>query len=139
MIYVVAQFVLLLFLAWPMANLSFSALGAALILLAGIVALSALLANRPGNFNVRPTPKAGGELITFGIYYYIRHPMYCSLFFAGLGILFCQFSLWKLLAWFLLVLTLTLKARFEEQALLVKFPHYQEYQSTSKAFIPFLW
>lgn len=139
MVYVIAQFLLLACLAWPIATLHFSILGAALIVSGALVAMLALLANRPGNFNVRPIPKVTGELITTGIYHYIRHPMYCSLFFIGLGALFCQFNLWKLLAWILLVLTLALKARFEEKALVLIYPDYKGYQKSTKAFIPWVW
>jgi protein-S-isoprenylcysteine O-methyltransferase Ste14 len=139
MIYVIAQFLLLAFLAWPIGTLHFSILGSVLIVSGALVAILALLTNRPGNFNVRPIPKKGGELITTGIYHYIRHPMYCSLFFIGLGVLFCQFSLWKLVAWLLLIITLALKARFEERALVLIYSDYKSYQKTTKAFIPLLW
>ena len=48
------------------------------------LALSALLGvwtlawNRPGNFNIRPEPKAGGQLVTGGPYRLMRHPMYTA-------------------------------------------------------------
>lgn len=142
MIYVVAQFILLAILAWPTAELFVSAisiLGVVFILLSGGIALLAVIANRPGNFNVHPTPKSGGRLITSGIYRYIRHPMYSSLFFAGIGLLFCQFSLWKLVAWVLLLFTLALKARVEERALVLLYSEYKSYQTNTYAFIPLLW
>lgn len=139
MVYVFAQFILLATLAWPIAALHFSILGALFIVSGTLVAIFALLANRPGNFNVRPTPKVTGALITTGVYHYIRHPMYCSLFFIGLGVLFCQFSLWKLLVWVLLVLTLALKSRFEERALILIYTEYTAYQKKTKAFIPMIW
>jgi len=139
MVYVIAQFLLLAFLVWPIATLHFSILGSVLIVIGTLVAMLALLANQPGNFNVRPIPKVTGELITTGIYHYIRHPMYCSLFFIGLGVLFFQFNLWKLLAWVLLLLTLALKARFEERALVLIYPDYKGYQKSTNAFIPWFW
>jgi len=139
MIYVIAQFLLLIILIWPTSNLQFSLPALLLIIISGLIALFALLANPPGNFNVRPMPKQGGKLITSGIYRHVRHPMYSSLFFAGLGLVLCQFSYWKLLAWICLVLTLMLKARLEERALLQHYCEYERYQKTSKAFIPLLW
>jgi len=142
MLYVIIQFVLLMVLAWPISSLhlsSISILGVMFILCGGVVAISALWVNRPGNFNVRPMPKASATLITTGIYHYIRHPMYCSLFFIGLGMVFCQMDLWKLLAWCFLVITLVLKARFEERALLMIYADYKKYQQTTWAFIPLCW
>jgi protein-S-isoprenylcysteine O-methyltransferase Ste14 len=37
-----------------------------------------LFHNRLGNFNIRPTPKSFGVLVTTGPYQQIRHPMYTS-------------------------------------------------------------
>ena len=139
MIYVVAQFILLAFIAWPIASLKLSMLGLLLILCAMLIALSALITNRPGNFNVRPDPKLTGTLIVHGPYRYIRHPMYTSLFFGGLGILCFQFSEYKLIAWLLLIIVLCLKARYEEKALSLHHPEYPAYQNKSKAFIPWIW
>ncbi|MCP4325163.1 MAG: hypothetical protein GY787_25630 [Alteromonadales bacterium] len=52
--YVVAQFMLLVFIAWPLASFKLSIVGLLVMLLSLLIALSALMANRPGNFNVRP-------------------------------------------------------------------------------------
>src|ERR1035437_4815820 len=54
---------------------------AALSLAAASLALAAwtLRHNRPGNFNIRPTPMVWGVLVTSGPYRWIRHPMYSSL------------------------------------------------------------
>ena len=139
MIYVVMQFFLLLILAWPIAHWNLSIIGVALIIIGAIIALFAVTAHPIGNFNVRPIPKHSGQLITSGIYRYIRHPMYCSLFFGGLGLVICLFVWWKLVAWILLIITLALKARFEEKALVEKYDDYKDYQKTTKSFIPLLW
>lgn len=139
MFYVIAQFFLLALIAWPLASLSFSSVGLLLMVLAVLIALSALMANRPGNFNVRPTPKETGKLIVHGPYKLIRHPMYCALIVGSLGVLFCQFSWLKLGAWLLLIVVLVLKARFEEIALCVHYPAYDAYQKSNKAIIPWIW
>jgi len=136
---VIAQFLLLIILLWPTANLQLSFIALLLMLVSGLIALSALLVNPPGNFNIRPMPKQGGQLITSGIYHYLRHPMYSSLFLGGFGLLLCQFNLYKLLAWFALVVILVLKARTEERALLQHYPGYSHYHKNSNAFIPLLW
>ena len=139
MIYVIAQFSLLVVLAWPIANLHFSLFGAFFILLGAVIAFLAIFSNQPGNFNVRPIPKKEGELITTGIYQYVRHPMYTSLFSGGLGVVLCQFIWWKLVAWVLLIIALFLKSQFEERALLLHYPGYYKYKQTNHAFIPYIW
>lgn len=139
MAYVFAQFILLIVIAWPLASLKISIVGLLFILFSLFIALSALMTNRPGNFNVRPHPKETGILIVHGPYKFIRHPMYSSLFFGGLGILFCQFSYWKLAAWLLLIVVLALKARIEEKSLCNHYEEYSTYQKSNKAFIPWVW
>lgn len=139
MVYVVAQFMLLIIIAWPLASLKVSMVGLCLILFALFIALAALIANRPGNFNVRPHAKKTGILIIHGPYKFIRHPMYTSLLFGGLGVIFCQFSYWKLSAWLLLIVVLALKARFEEKSLCNHYAEYRAYQKSNKAFIPWIW
>lgn len=51
---------------------------ASLILAGASIALAiwTLVHNQPGNFNIRPTPKTWGTLVTTGPYRWIRHPMY---------------------------------------------------------------
>lgn len=139
MVYVFAQFILLFVIAWPLAILKVSIIGLLFISLSLLIALSALMTNRPGNFNVRPHPKTTGVLITHGPYKFIRHPMYSALFFGSLGIIFCQFTYWKLGAWLLLIVVLALKARFEEKSLSNHYAEYRTYQKSNKAFIPWIW
>lgn len=88
-----------LLVAWQLLMLAWLALQAvtgltsgrqtpdALLALAAGLALGlwAVTADRPGNFNIRPVPRAGGQLIDRGPYRWIRHPMYSALLLAGLG------------------------------------------------------
>lgn len=139
MLYVTLQFLLLIVIVWPLATAKFSIVASVFILFSACIALSALVANRPGNFNVRPHPKQSGILITHGPYKFIRHPMYSSLFFGTLGVLLCQFSIIKVIAWVLLLVVLAIKARIEEKALCEHHPEYCEYQKSTKSFIPWIW
>ncbi len=50
-----------------------------------LLGLWALSCNRPGNFNIRPTPRAGGQLVQRGPYRWIRHPMYSAVMACGLA------------------------------------------------------
>jgi protein-S-isoprenylcysteine O-methyltransferase Ste14 len=79
-------------------------------------------------------------LVTSGIYHYIRHPLYSSLFFLTWGIFF------KALAWPGLVLALAATllliatARADEAECLRFFGSaYRAYMTHTKRFVPFLF
>jgi len=139
MIYVIAQFVLLMVIVWPANTLQFSWFGLLLFAISTVIGIFTLITNRPGNFNIRPHPKETGELIVDGPYQFIRHPMYSVLLIGALGVLFWQFSLYKLISWVLLAIILILKSRKEEAALCIHYKQYQRYREKTNAFIPWIW
>jgi protein-S-isoprenylcysteine O-methyltransferase Ste14 len=106
--------------------------------LSGLVGVWALSANRPGNFNIHPTPHQNGELIQHGPYRWIRHPMYTSvlLFGAALALAITTLSAWAL--WALLAGALLSKALLEERWMTQKHPDYAAYRARSRRFIPYL-
>jgi len=109
-----------------------------LIGLSGGIGIWALLANRPGNFNIRPTPHAQGKLVAHGPYRWIRHPMYTAVSLAGLG---CALALGTVVAWLLwavLCLVLLVKALLEERWMAALHPAYAQYQARTRRFIPFI-
>lgn len=81
------------------------------------------------------------EMVTTGVYKYIRHPFYSSLLFLAWGILFKQIT------WIVFILAITatifliLTARKEEVENIKYFGEkYREYMKSTKKFIPFvLW
>ena len=80
------------------------------------------------------------QLVTTGIYKYIRHPLYGSLLLLAWGIFF------KLPSWLGLALVMTatillvLTARADEAECIRFFgPAYQEYMQRTRRFIPFLF
>jgi protein-S-isoprenylcysteine O-methyltransferase Ste14 len=119
-------------LATPLAN------GAAfaLVIAATFVGIGALAANRPGNFNVQPELKAGGRLITDGIYARIRHPMYTAVLLAMLAAIAADPRLWRVLVWVALLGVLLAKARREESYLRARFPEYAAYCARTRRLLP---
>ena len=80
------------------------------------------------------------QLVTTGIYRFIRHPLYSSLFLLAWGIFFKLPSLFGgiLVAAAIIFLTLTAKA---DETECTKFfgPQYQEYMQKTRMFLPFLF
>lgn len=137
---VVLQFGLLALLGWR-AMAAPSALSAQVISLlagSGLLALWALAANRPGNFNIRPTPRLGGTLITSGPYRWIRHPMYTSVLLAAAAAARQSFEPADALLWLALLGVLLAKAAIEERALVRRFSDYQDYRVRTTRFVPWL-
>lgn len=139
------QFALIAVIAWR-AGPSFLALQASVlawVVLAAGIALGgwALSANRPGNFNIRPLPKAGGRLVRSGPYAYIRHPMYSAILLMGLSGVYGVDIPGRMLvgtAFFALLAVLWVKAGLEERWMAAQHPDYADYQKASSKFIPWL-
>jgi protein-S-isoprenylcysteine O-methyltransferase Ste14 len=137
---VVLQFGLLGLLGWR-AWESPSTLGVlTAFLLAGSALLAswALSANRPGNFNIRPTPRAGGSLVTSGPYRWIRHPMYTSVLMVAAAAAVKSGEASDAGLWLALAGVLLAKAGIEERALVLRFPDYQGYRARTMKFLPWL-
>jgi protein-S-isoprenylcysteine O-methyltransferase Ste14 len=108
------------------------------LVLAVVVGVMALMANRPGNFRIVPTPKRDAQLVTHGIYKFIRHPMYTSVLLLAAscawmaGLVLGGFA-W--LIWVALFGVLLVKANVEERALSALYPEYASYQAKTWRFV----
>ncbi|HNY15036.1 MAG TPA: isoprenylcysteine carboxylmethyltransferase family protein [Bacteroidales bacterium] len=78
-------------------------------------------------------------LVKTGIYKYIRHPLYCSLFLLGTGIVFKEPARFQLLLGAINLLAVYFTARMEEKEMIKKFgPEYIEYMHGTRMFIPYV-
>lgn len=101
----------------------------------GIAGVHCLGTNR----TARPEPKPDSNLIQYGIYQRLRHPLYTSVLLAGFS--------WALLwqsgpALFMAVaqaIFFDAKARREERLLGEKFPEYSAYSARTWRFLPGLY
>jgi len=98
--------------------------------------LWALACNRPGNFNIRPAPREGGQLVQEGPYRWIRHPMYTAVMACGLACASAATSPWGWLGIAALVAVLATKATFEERWMLAAHPGYAAYRARTQRFVP---
>ncbi|RUM69286.1 MAG: isoprenylcysteine carboxylmethyltransferase family protein [Sulfurovum sp.] len=115
-----------------------SLLGLGIFFVGLAVGIFALLRNRLGNFNIQPKMKENAELITTGIYAYVRHPMYLSLILMMLGVWVGSPTFLETLFMLLLILTLLLKAKKEESIWLQESEAYVAYKKRSKLLLPFI-
>lgn len=101
--------------------------------------LWALSANRLGNFNIRPLPRAGGQLIQHGPYRWIRHPMYSALLLAGAAAARVAGDVETWLVLVALAVVLVIKANVEERGMSERYPAYREYRQRTRRFVPGLY
>lgn len=79
------------------------------------------------------------ELVTSGVYHYIRHPFYSSLQFLAWGIFFKQITWVSVIQVVAATILLILTAKKEEAENIEFFGEkYQEYMQSTKMFIPFV-
>jgi len=80
------------------------------------------------------------ELVTTGVYHYIRHPFYSSLLFLGWGILLKNVNWIGILLAVLTTILLIITAKKEEIENIQFFgENYQEYMKRTKMFVPFIF
>ena len=112
-------------------NSIFSLLGLIIIIIASIIILLAIK-DLGSNLSPFPRPIPNGELVTSGIYRFIRHPMYYSLILISLGVFIINLSFYYLCLTISLILVIKLKVSLEEQYLNNKFKNYLLYKNEVK-------
>jgi protein-S-isoprenylcysteine O-methyltransferase Ste14 len=83
-----------------------------------------------------PLPNAHAQLRTTGLYRFVRHPIYSGLLLAAAAFTVGTGSVTRLVVLVLLVLLLTVKARWEEVRLSRRFEGYAAYASRTPRFVP---
>lgn len=137
--FVSVQFAMLIFLMGSGPWLARSPHGF-LVEMAGLfLGLLAIYQMQPGNFNVAPLPKQGGKLVTTGVYQYLRHPMYLAQLLVFVPLIAEHYTIYRLMAWLILLFNLILKLGFEEKNLIRQFEGYAAYREKSWRLIPFVW
>jgi protein-S-isoprenylcysteine O-methyltransferase Ste14 len=78
-------------------------------------------------------------LVKSGLYRYIRHPLYLSVFLLGTGVMLKQTGTFQLILGAVNLAAIYLTARIEEKEMIARFgDEYRAYMKESKMFIPFL-
>lgn len=78
-------------------------------------------------------------LVRKGVYSYIRHPLYFSLFLLGTGTMMKDPSAFQIILGVVNLVAVWFTARMEEKEMIAKFgPAYREYMTETKMFLPFI-
>ncbi|MFT5644832.1 MAG: protein-S-isoprenylcysteine O-methyltransferase Ste14 [Janthinobacterium sp.] len=143
--WVVAQAVLLLLFAlapamgprWPMHGI-FQLAGWLLAGIGSLLLVSAAV-NLGRSLTPFPRPLSDAQLVTAGVYRYVRHPMYCALLIGALGLSLATESVPRLACTGILFVFFDLKARREERWLEQQYPAYAAYKTRVRKLIPWLY
>lgn len=84
-----------------------------------------------------PSPVRNGELITTGLYKYIRHPIYSGIILAAAGYGLQAGDISKIVISGLLLLLFYFKSQYEEKMLMAFYNDYKQYRSHTYRFFPF--
>tara|TARA_Y200000002_G_scaffold325098_1_gene287047 strand:- start:51 stop:524 length:474 start_codon:yes stop_codon:yes gene_type:complete len=112
-------------------NFIFCFAGFFLIIISSIAMLLAIKELR-SNLSPFPRPRLKGNLITSGIYRFIRHPMYYSLILISFGLFITKLTFYHLVLTISLALIIKFKIIMEEKYLNKKFKNYFLYTDKVK-------
>ena len=92
------------------------------------------------NLTPETEPIPEGQLVTRGVYEFVRHPIYLGLSLALMAVpLFSRNWLVALVVFAFAIAYFDGKARAEERKLRLRFPRYREYAATVPRLLPFGW
>ena len=79
-------------------------------------------------------------LVKAGIYGYIRHPLYLSIFLLGTGVMLKNPAPFQMILGVINLIAVYITARIEEREMIAKFgDDYRKYMTETKMFIPFIF
>ena len=103
-----------------------------LIIIIALIILLVAIKDLGRNLSPFPRPINNSNLVTTGIYRFMRHPMYYSLIFISIGVFIIKLSIYYLFLLISLSLIIKFKIALEEQYLNNKFKNYVLYKNEVK-------
>jgi protein-S-isoprenylcysteine O-methyltransferase Ste14 len=108
-----------------------------IVAIVGLLILILSLIQLQRNLTPFPSPKQNSELVTNGVYQFIRHPIYTGIFIMAIGYSFSNGHSSRFLISILLLVLFYFKSVYEENLLNKKFSAYKQYQIKTSRFFPF--
>jgi protein-S-isoprenylcysteine O-methyltransferase Ste14 len=105
---------------------------------AGLALMVAAFATIRGVIQIAPEPRAGGHLVTGGVYRRLRHPIYTAILILAVGLFLRKPTAAVAIAAIVVMVFLIVKSRFEEELLQVRYPEYAEYKTRTWGVVPFM-
>ena len=103
-----------------------------LIIIIAFIILLVAIKDLGRNLSPFPRPINDSNLVTTGIYRFMRHPMYYSLIFISFGVFITKLSIYYLFLSISLALIIKFKIALEEKYLMNKFKNYILYKNEVK-------
>lgn len=136
---VLLQFIFIYLLGTSITFENISLLAFAFIFLSILLLAWSIMTMRKSRLNILPDPHTNAILISNGPYRFIRHPMYTAILLGSSGLLFSQFTWFRLLIVVALAIVLVVKLTWEEKMLSHKFENYKQYRKQTYRLIPFIY
>jgi protein-S-isoprenylcysteine O-methyltransferase Ste14 len=130
----IGTFLIYAVVLFPRRELSLTAgLVSTLLILAGNASAVYVLSQLGRSFSVMPEAR---ELVTSGLYRYLRHPLYVAEMIACIGVVLQYLSVWTALILAMQIAFQLRRMRNEEGVLMEIFPEYADYMEKSARIIP---
>ncbi len=139
MVYVIIQFILLVFIAISADWTNLGVVSVILFIFSAALGVWAVFTVGIEKVRVMPDLRKGAHLVTHGPYKLVRHPMYSAVLILCSGLVLSNPSWYMILGFVLLFIDLVFKLRYEEKMLLKVFPDYKKYKIGTYYFIPFIY
>jgi protein-S-isoprenylcysteine O-methyltransferase Ste14 len=131
------QFTIIGFMVIFSKGFFYNLIALSIFIVGAVLGVWALTHNRLGNFHIQPKMRENAQLITTGIYKYIRHPMYLSVISMMLAFFISTPTIIESILFVGLIVVLVLKAKREESLWLNHNEEYERYKEQTKLFIPY--
>jgi protein-S-isoprenylcysteine O-methyltransferase Ste14 len=106
------------------------------LVLAGFVLMIVASLRLGRGLTATPVPAARGQLVTGGLYRYVRHPIYTGVLLVVAGLTLRSGSFVTLTVAAVTVVFFDRKARWEEAQLRERYPDYADYAAHTRRFVP---